>query len=255
MARIFAGGLIIVSMAAPDAAERTRPVVALAIDARGGIAVPVVVNGAGPFFFILDTGAARSIVADDLARELGAPVVAKSEVVTSAGSDMRLVVRLASVAVASARVDAVLAPVVPAANLARLGRAVRGLLGQDFLSGFNYTLDYRRRQLTWDEPLTCGAPDAVRMAAAEGRFVVVAETGRGARIRLVPDTGAEVAVLFQGREPRPRPSELRVGGVTLYDVPVAVVARDDPHSDGLLPLHGFRAVSFAAGGSCLVVRK
>jgi hypothetical protein len=35
----------------------------------------------------------------------------------------------------------VLAPVVPSARLAALGRHVRGLLGQDFLSAFNYTLD------------------------------------------------------------------------------------------------------------------
>lgn len=255
MARALVTGLIVLASAMGiDAADGIRTV-PVAIDGQGGIAVPVVVNGAGPFVFILDTGAARSIVADDLARELAAPVVAKSEVVTSAGSAMRLVVRLASVGVASAEVNAVLAPVLPAASLARLGRGVRGLLGQDFLSAFNYTLDYRRRRLTWDEGLTCDVPEAVRMSAAEGRFVLVAETGRGSRVRLVPDSGAAVAVLFQGREPSPRPSEFRVGGVTLYDVPTAVIARDDPAADGLLPLHGFSAVSFAAGGSCLIVRK
>ena len=101
-------------------------------------------------------------------------------------------------------------------------RGVRGLLGQDFLSAFNYTLDYRRRRLTWDEPLTCDAPGAVPMnAAVEGRFVLVADADRGTRVRLVPDSGAEVAVLFRGRDPRPRRSEFRVAGVTLYDVPVA----------------------------------
>jgi hypothetical protein len=254
VARLFAAGLIAILTGVPAAAaDRTRSAVPLAIDARGGIAVPVVVNGAGPFIFILDTGASRSVVSDDLAREIGAPVVAKSEVVTSAGSDMRLVVRLSSIALASAQVSALLAPVLPAANLARLGRGVRGLLGQDFLSAFNYTLDYRRRRLTWDGPLTCDAPGAVRMAAVEGRFVLLAEAEGGARVRLVPDSGAQVAVLFRGRDPRARSSEFRVAAVTLYDVPVAVVDREDPDVDGLLPLHGFAAVSFAAGGSCIVV--
>ncbi|HET7696187.1 MAG TPA: aspartyl protease family protein [Vicinamibacterales bacterium] len=236
-------------------ADRTRPDVPLVIDARGGIAVPVFVNGAGPFTFILDTGASRTIVADDLARLLETPVVARSEVVTSAGSDVRPVVRLASLALASARAEAVLAPVLPAGNLARLGRGVRGLLGQDFLSAFNYTLDYRRSRLTWDEALTCDAPGAVRMTAAEGRFVVVADADRGPAVRLVPDSGAEVAVLFRGRVPRRPVSRLRIGGVTLDDVPVAIVDREDPNADGLLPLHGFGAVSFAAGGSCLIVRR
>ena len=256
MRRILTGVLFTSTVAVPVAgADRTRPDVPLIIDARGGVAVPVMVNGAGPFTFMLDTGASRSVVANDLARELAAPVVARSEVVTSAGSDMRPVVRLASIALAAARVEAVLAPVVPAGNLARLGRGVRGLLGQDFLSAFNYTLDYRRSRLTWDERLTCDAPGAVRLAQVEGRFVLSADTGRGSRVRLVPDSGAEVAVLFRGHHALPRVSEFRVGGVTLYDVPVAVIEREDPNVDGLLPLHGFGAVSFAAGGSCLIVRK
>jgi predicted aspartyl protease len=239
--------------ATSSAADRT-PSIPLRVDARGGVAVPVVVNGAGPFTFILDTGASRSIVADDLARELDAPVVAKSEVVTSVGSDMRLVVQLASIALASAEARAVLAPVLPAANLALLGRGVRGLLGQDFLSGFNYTLDYRRGRLTWDEPLACDGAGAVRMSASEGRYVVRAETDRGSIVRLVPDSGAEVAVLFRGRTAPPPVSELRVGRITLADVPVVVVDREERDVDGLLPLHRFRAVSFAAGGSCVVVR-
>lgn len=229
--------------------------VPLTIDERGGVIVEGRVNGAGPFRFIVDTGASRSIIADDLAAALGAPVVAKSEVVGSAGSDMRLVVRLGSVAVDAARVDALLAAVVPAATLSRLGRGVRGLLGQDFLSAFNYTLDYRRRRLTWDEPLTCDRPGAVRMAAVEGRFVLVADADHAGRVRLVPDSGAEVAVLFGSDGAGPRLSEFRVGGVTLVDVPVAVVDREEPDVDGLLPLHRFRAVSFAAGGSCLLVRQ
>jgi len=235
------------------AADRTRPDVPLTIDARGGIRVAVHVNGGGPYTFILDTGSSRSAISDDLARELAAPVVAKSEVVTMAGSAMRLVVRLSPVVVAPARVEALLAPMLPAAQLAQLGRGVRGLLGQDFLSGFNYTLDYRRSRLTWDEPMTCNGPNAVRMAPAEGRFVLVADADGGSPLRLVPDSGAEVAVLFRGRA-RAGISAFRVGRVTVRDLPVATIDRIDPDADGLLPLHGFRAVSFAAGGACLVVR-
>jgi predicted aspartyl protease len=265
------------------------PVTPLTIDERGGVIVDARVNGAGPFKFIVDTGASRSIVADDLATELGAPVVAKSEVVGSAGSDMRFVVRLGSVAVDSARVDALLATVVPAAGLSRLGRGVRGLLGQDFLSAFNYTLDYRRARLTWDEALTCDGRGVVRMIAAEGRFVMALADHRGDPLRLVPDSGAEVPVLFRpstvlmasrafvdGRPAAVSPAasvmvagmtgpgrvaqvtsieRLRVGSVTLRDVRAYAIQRDDAHADGLLPLHEFASVSFAAGGGCLVARR
>ena len=240
----------------PPAPDGVRPAVLLTVDDRGGIVVHVRVNDVGPFKFILDTGSSRSVIADDLARQLGAPVVAKSEVVTSAGSSVRLVVQLASVALdASARVDALLAPVLPAANLAQLGPGVRGLLGQDFLSAFNYTLDYRRSRLTWDEPLACDVPAAVPMAAADGRFVMALEGDGGTRVRLVPDSGAEVAVLFRRKTAVPEISRVRLGSTTLRGLRPVVVDRDDEHVDGLLPLHGFASVSFAARGACLVARK
>ena len=263
--------------------------VPLTIDARGGVIVDARVNGAGPFKFIVDTGASRSLVADDLATDLSAPIVAKSEVVGSAGSDMRFVVRLGSVAVDSARVDALLAAVVPAVRLSQLGTGVRGLLGQDFLSAFNYTLDYRRARLTWDEALTCDERGAVRLTAAEGRFVLALEDQRGAPLRMVPDSGAEVALLFrpstvlrasraavEGRAPAARTGPaavvaglsgsnrlvqvtaigtLRVGSVTLRDLRAYAVDREDEHADGLLPLHAFGSVSFAAGGGCLIARR
>jgi predicted aspartyl protease len=248
--------------------------VPLTIDERGAVIVEARINGAGPFKFIVDTGASRSIVADDLATALGAPVVARSEIVGSAGSDMRFVVRLGSVTLDSARVDALLAVVVPAARLSPLGRGVRGLLGQDFLSAFNYTLDYRRGRLTWDEALTCDARGAVPMMAAEGRFVLALEDQRGTPLRMVPDSGAEVAMLFHVPEARTGPAAvvaglsgsgrvaqltaietLRVGSVTLRNLRAYAIQRDDEHADGLLPLHEFGSVSFAAGGGCMIARR
>ena len=245
---------VTVSVGLASAADLPRPAVPFAVDDRGGIVVEVRVNGDGPFRFLLDTGASRSIVSDELARHLAAPVVAKSEVVTNAGSTMHLVVRLASVELPFAQATSLLAPVLPAARLAVAGPDIRGVLGQDFLSAFNYTLDYRRGRLTWDESIACNTPSAVPMNAAEGRFVMTLRAETGAPLRLVPDTGAEVAVIFRGRAPVPTVSRLRVGTSTLRDIRPVIVDREDPAADGLLPLHGFSSVSFAAGGSCLIAR-
>jgi predicted aspartyl protease len=270
--------LVTMSGVAAAGADRTPASVPLSIDGNGGIVVDVRINAAGPFRFILDTGAGRSLVSDDLAREIAAPAVAKSEVVTIAGSEVRLVVRLRSLAMASASVDDLLAVVVPGPQLPRLGGRVRGVLGQDFLSAFNYTLDYRRRRLTWDEPLACDAPGATRMTAAEGRFVMALERDSGAPLRLVPDSGAEMPVLFRTSAEMASGSTaamamvtglgagermariatmptLRVGSITMRHLDAYLVERADTGVDGLLPLHGFSSVSFAAGGACLVARK
>lgn len=269
--------LVTVSGAAAAGADRTPASVPLSIDANGGIVVEVRINAAGPFRFILDTGSSRSLVSEDLARDMAAPAVAKSEVVTSAGSDVRLVVRLTSLAMASATANDLLAVVLPSPDVARLGPGVRGLLGQDFLSAFNYTLDYRRRRLTWDEPLACDGPEAARMTAADGRFVMALETDRGAPLRLVPDSGADAPILFRLIERTASGSTaaamvtgvgagermarivampaLRVGSVTVRHLDAYLVERADANVDGLLPLHGFSSVSFAAGGACLIARR
>jgi hypothetical protein len=83
------------------------------------------------------------------------------------------------------------------------------------------------------------------------------EGDRGA-LRLVPDSGADAPILFHAARPRQAASRLpllRIGAVTLKDVAAYNVQRVDPDADGLLPLHRFAAVSFAAGGGCLVARK
>lgn len=259
---------------AEDRPEPSRSLSPLTIDARGGVLVAVRVNDSGPFAFVLDTGASRTIVDDDLARQLAAPVVARTELVTSGGTDTRPVVRLGSVNIGTARRENVLAPVVPAERLAPLGRNVRGILGQDFLSAHNYTLDYRRRRIGWDEAVVCGGSNAAALTASEGRFIVrVHDQESGTSLRLVPDSGAEALVLFQARGTRERAGvmtvgvagngrvaerrtlrRLRVGTVTVRDVDAFAIDRDEPDVDGLLPLHHFASVTFAAGGACMIAR-
>ena len=269
LAVLFASG-----QPSPDSDHR-RPAVPLEIDARGGIVVTVMIGGSGPYRFLLDTGTSRSIVSDTLARELAAPVVAKTEMASSTGSEWRLVVRLASLSIGTSVVRDVLAPVLPDSHLDDVDLAVRGVLGQDFLSAFNYTLDYRLRRLTWDAPLGCEGPGVVPMAALAGRFVMTLEAA--GPLRLVPDSGADALVLFStpamtvsgvrhgdarvtdllGARPARMTTvpRLRLGGVTVRDVDAFVIDRAEPGVDGLMPLHRFASVSFAAGGGCLVARQ
>ena len=81
MRRLLIPVLVTMSVVPAAAADRPRTAVPLSIDGKGGVVVEVQVNDAGPFRFLIDTGAARSVVADDLAAALGAPAVAKSDVV------------------------------------------------------------------------------------------------------------------------------------------------------------------------------
>jgi Aspartyl protease len=166
--------------------------------------------------------------------------------------------------------------VLPSAELERLGPMVEGVLGQDFLSAFDYTIDYRHNRLTW------AAADATEMPAARldlaldnGRFVATLPQGSGrAPVRIVPDTGSASLVIFRGA-PRSaailamRPLDgharmrgvagertvdravvpmLRIGDLVWRDEPAFVIDGVPPRedADGLLPLHRFARVSFNA---------
>ena len=59
--------------------------VPMTVEADGIIMVPVVVNGRGPFPFVIDTGSNRTAISGDLAHALELPIVAKTEVVSVTG--------------------------------------------------------------------------------------------------------------------------------------------------------------------------
>ena len=117
---------------------------------------------------------------------LGLRAVAKTEIMSASGQSVRLVVRLGSLAAGTAERQGILASVFTEADLRAVGTGIDGVLGQDFLAAFDYTLDYQRLQLTWDEEqVLAGSAARLPMSPDGGRFVVTLPqgAGRGVRIR------------------------------------------------------------------------
>ena len=235
----------------------------------GAVTVPAHVNGRGPYPFRLDTGSAGTAVSAALAAELGLRAVARTVVVTPLGEETRVVAVLGRIAVGSADAAGLEATVVPEGFLG----GAAGILGQDFLSRFDYTIDYRRGRVTWDAPAGTGI--RVPLHAQGGLFLVdLRQRGRAAR--LVPDSGSGSLVLFDGArfrsEAAGEPAEatsasghrlrvemrqvrgLTIGSLALRDQTAAIVPRDDDGGgDGLLPLHQFASVAFAARDGYMVI--
>ena len=253
------------------------------IDESGGVIVPVTIDGSGPFRFLLDTGATHSVVSQSLAGRLSLRAVARTAVLTSTGREWRRVVELNQTAIQAARSERLLASEVTQAQLDAIAHGIDGIIGQDFLFAFNYTLDYRRRRLTWGEGDDAHA-DVTRipLIAQGGRYLVQLESHRNAGpLLLVPDSGASGFVAYE-RNGRTKLAlthaganmnvqslsglqhvrtmmlrTLRLGTLTLKDYPVAVVPRnpdDAVEGDGLLPLHLFASVTFNAREGYLILR-
>jgi predicted aspartyl protease len=245
----------------------------------GEIVVHVTVNSAGPFPFLLDTGSSHTAISTSLAYELGATPVAKTVVTSPVGEDLRAVVRLDDVVLGPVRAQAVMASLVDDTALCREHR-IRGLLGQDVLALNRYTIDFRDRLVIWNEPASRSDQIVTfRMMPSGGRYLVEVPQ-RDGLLRLVPDSGAEGVVLFDGRAGVPltivsragrrelstltermtveeiRLEQLQVGPHRWRDVPAVLLTRPNVapnEGDGLLPLHLFDRVTIDAPSRLLIV--
>jgi hypothetical protein len=149
-------------------------------------------------------------------------------------------------------------------GLRQMDARIEGILGQDFLSHFNYLLDYRRLVLRIEagseiEDALTG--DSVPMEARGNRMIIAGE-GQGLRqatVRLLLDSGASSLVLMRsgsgalevpafasvrevttGGSVALRTGRIRtlaVGGERFHDVAAVLAATDpaEPIGDGLLP--------------------
>lgn len=122
----------------PEEAAR----IAAANDAAEHMTVPVMINGRGPFRFVVDTGADRSVIADDLAVNLG---LVRGNDVTVQGVVRSIATRVVSVAdisFGSISKRNLKMPLLP-----RNFMGADGYLGLDAVDGSRVTLDFENRAL------------------------------------------------------------------------------------------------------------
>ena len=242
------------------------------------VVVPVLVDNQGPFEFLLDTGTNTTVVDTELARQLGLRPIDRVSVISPGGARVVPRARLQSLTLGPKAVEDLEALCVDLGAIRRLTGSVRGVVGQQFLSRFNYLLSYKDRRLEFGDGNAAEAPlRGVRLPfdSDEGRIVVAsaaATPGRNRR-RFVLDSGASQLVLFDRQSPGPgidveqddgtvavltahaglrlrtgRIRHLAVGGQTFHDLPVLLVPETSRAEarveDGLLPTNLFRAVYF-----------
>lgn len=112
------------------------------LDQDARLTVPVMINGQGPFQFVVDTGADRSVLTPGLAERLALPRGPDVIVHGVSGSITAVTARVAQLWTGDARLAEVVLPVLP---YDRIG--ADGLLGVDILENRNVVIDFRRKQL------------------------------------------------------------------------------------------------------------
>ena len=233
----------------------------------------VYVNGAGPFRFLLDTGAQSSAVRSDVAEKLRLRPAYRLDVATNAGSHEMIGTIADRVSLGDRSLERVELVVHDLAGIRCLDRSIQGVLGQNFMSRFNYLLDYKNRRLVFDDAPQPPAGDRVKFERIDERPAIRIEGQRKA-LRLVLDSGSSDLILFadpgewpdsttQARlvgtasQQRIRMSwapELRVGSEVMRNVAAGIVARGSARlEDGLLPTSLFKAIYFDNNGNFVIL--
>lgn len=188
--------------------------VSIRFGARHQMIVPISINHAGPFSFLLDTGTQMTMIDPTLAAALDLKTTGKGEV-SSVGA-------LADIA-SLAQVDLVQAGARSVANQKMLvydlrnlqapGIDIQGVLGEDFLEHFDMLIDNTHGELCLDDSAAMRGeikgshiPLMTTAQAADGSplpksLIVAARLFDGMRpVRLKLDSGASVSFLYDTAE-------------------------------------------------------
>lgn len=166
------------------------------LDATRRMAVEVMLGSEGPFSFLVDTGAERTVIARELATRLGLVEGAKLRLATIGGSAMVPSFRIAALQMSNLHLTAVEAP-------AFYGRHIgaAGLIGVDMLEERRVLIDFRKETMQVLEtrrraPSLIKDDDAIVVTArnSAGRLILSDARLNGKRIDVIVDTGAQTSV-------------------------------------------------------------
>jgi predicted aspartyl protease len=179
--------------ATPAPAPATPDLLGINNDANR-MTVPVTIGASGAYHFIIDTGAERTVVSNELAGQLNLAAGRRVHVTTMAGASELGTFRLPELRVGRVAPDMIEAPGVEARNL-----GAPGMLGLDALKGHSVSIDFDKDVMEVRPSLKRGkgiGPDdiVIRAKNVYGQLIVTdAHYGRQ-RISVVLDTGSPVTI-------------------------------------------------------------
>jgi len=258
----LAGVLAVVAMVAGARAEDPAPpapapapaetpeTLKLSQDPSLRLTLSVMINGKGPFEFLVDTGSDRTLVSRELAASLGLPQGAKVRIREVAGTDEASTVLIDTLAIGNRVVRRIEAPALAAQNI-----GAPGMLGVDALRDLHVVMDFKTMRMS-TSPSRAEAFDSrtivVHGKTRFGQLILTHSKVRGVPILVVVDSGAEVSIgnppllrLLTKRSLSSDPptttqivdvtgrkltieqdqiAEADVGGVVIYNMPLAFAA-------------------------------
>ncbi len=163
-------------------------------DLASRMTVPVSIGTSGPYQFVIDTGAERTVVSRQLADTLKLAAGRRVRVTTMAGASEVGTFMLPELRVSRVAPDPIEAPSMDAMNL-----GAPGMLGIDALKGHSVSIDFDKNLMEVRPSTRKGmsvGPDDIVIKAKNlyGQLIVTDARYRGRRISVVIDTGSPITI-------------------------------------------------------------
>jgi predicted aspartyl protease len=180
----------------PETVPDTEDIIGAGQDRYDRLTIPVMIGGQGPFEFVVDTGADRTVLSDDVAEQLGLPPGRDVIVQGITGSELTRTVLAPEITIGKIVLRGLDLPV-----LSRTRLGVDGLLGVDALQKRRLIMDFRSHRL---EILSASGaqrpPSDTRDAFVSardrfGRLVVIDANANGAPVSAFLDSGAGMSIV------------------------------------------------------------
>ena len=154
--------------------------------------VPVMLNGQGPFPFVVDTGSNRTVISDTLAQHLSLPAGGIIQVSSATGIDSTPSAYISRLAVGQREVSDILAPVLVSTDL-----GAAGMLGIDAVADQTIIMDFK----AWSMRIQPSSrkeddPNAVvvRGRSKYGQLILVDSWAEGIPLYVIIDTGGQMTI-------------------------------------------------------------
>jgi Aspartyl protease len=282
---------VLLQQAFANEVDPGAPLVRFKLAANALIVLPVKVNGAGPFDFVLDTGTSETVVDNALATQLRLPVTGTATtILVLAKPSVSRMARAERLEVEGEEVKDLDLTVLSLEALKAGYPKARGILGEDFLRNFDLLLDNHRHLLRMERgpnPMAEALGGEHVPLSNQGSYLGKTTHNRLMLTLKIPevtalpltlqlDSAAGLLILFKrsllslsedGWQPviagndrtgrtamyQRRVKALAVGNHVLHEITaMSPAVSEDKDSDGLLPTNLFQSVYISHSGGFVI---
>lgn len=261
LAALGAIGLIAVAATATPNDSSSPEIVQGSRDMNARLTVPVTIDGGGTYQFVVDTGAERTVLSRELAERLTLAPASPVTLLSIAGEDQvqTAVVPGLRLTASRDRMEAFDAPLLSEFHLGAVG-----MLGIDSLQTKRVVLDFKAMRMSISEAQKSPRADSDEIVVTArrrlGQLILIDAEAEGQKVNVIIDTGSAVTIgnpaLRARLEARGRLGpivpinitsvtggqtaadyssvhRIRIGGVTMRDMPIAFADAQIFHRLGL----------------------